>query len=320
MGARIRLFFRLVRFPSLPRAAQLALGAGLVTVAATVAAAARDGGEATNAATPAAGAVIASGATTTPHPGVVGPTEEGWQPLEAPTVETGPNQSLEGAVEEPETAHEPGADLRAAEKGRFVMPLRGWGSITDRYGAARGRGLIHGGIDLALDGLSRSLVTASCAGRVATAAYSSAYGYHVVIDCGDGWGTLYGHLSALRVAVGDPLEQYMIVGISGSTGYSTGEHLHFEILWQGKPVNPENYLEFHIAPGTPLSSGPLIFPNAKAKETATPEPSPTPTSTPVPPTATPTKPPTPTATPTVTPTPKPPTATPTSTPKPAIRK
>jgi hypothetical protein len=83
--------------------------------------------------------------------------------------------------------------------------------------------------------------------------------------------------------------------------------LHFEIRLNGVPVNPENYLDFHIAPGTPLSDGPIYFPGSDASTTPSPaatddlEPTATPTHTPTPrPTATPT----PTNTPTATPTPK----------------
>ena len=102
---------------------------------------------------------------------------------------------------------------------------------------------------------------------------------------------------------GNAVDHTVAVGISGSTGYSTGEHLHFEIRFKGAPVNPENYLDFHIAPGTPLSDGPIWFPGSDAAPASAPPPAaPTaqPTATP---TATPTF--TPTATPTFTPTPTP---------------
>ncbi|MFN0095254.1 MAG: M23 family metallopeptidase [Dehalococcoidia bacterium] len=314
---------------NVPRAAQLVLGAGAVTALATVAAAAREG--ATPSEIPAAAPVAVVAATATPveAPSLVEvPT---WRPVEQEAELAAAGQELEGAVEAPAPSHEPAEEVRATERGRFAMPLRAWSVVTDRYGAARGPGLIHGGIDLALDGLSRSPVLASCAGRVSTASYSSVYGYHAIVDCGEGWSTLYGHLSQLRVAVGDSLVQGAVLGVSGSTGYSTGEHLHFEVRWQGKPVNPENYLDFKIPPGTPLSSGPLIFPGSKttkaggaatatATATATAEPTSTATPTPVPPTATPTNTPTVTPTPTKTPTPSPPPPTRTPTPKPVIRK
>lgn len=229
-------------------------------------------------------------------------------------------QTAEGAVPEPSADQLPGTDVDHAN--RFSMPLRAWSEVTDRYGAKnRGAGLIHGGIDLALEGdLSRSAVYSACKGTVIESSYNGTYGYHVFVDCGDSWSTLYGHMSEIRVTEGQAVDPDVVLGISGSTGFSTGEHLHFEIRWKDTPVNPEDYLDFHIAPGTPLSSGPLYFPSAA---TATPSssspPPPTATNTPTPtntPTITPTPTVTPTPTKTPTPTPKPPTPTRTPTPVP----
>jgi len=209
------------------------------------------------------------------------------------------------------------------------MPLRAWSSITDRYGAPRGKGLVHGGIDLSLETHPASPVLAACEGTVAFTGYSGGYGNHVIVDCGDGWSTLYGHLSSIRVKAGDAVTFDTGVGVSGSTGYSTGEHLHFEIRWEGTPVNPEDYLDFHIPPGTPLSNGPIWFPwmdppvrvratvtpavrTGGAQAPGAPEPGTRPESTPT------------TARPTATPTPVPPTptppraTTPTPTPRPPV--
>lgn len=186
--------------------------------------------------------------------------------------------------------------------GRFKMPVLAWSRQTDRFGAPRGGGLVHAGIDLALEGLTHSQVLSACTGSVSYTGYSGAYGNHVIVDCGDGFTTLYGHLSQVLVKKDQAVDNSVAMGISGSTGYSTGEHLHFEIRLNDLPVNPENYLDFHIAPGTPLSDGPIVFwtsatptPPPLAEESA-PVSTATPTATPVPPTRTPT--PTPTATPT----------------------
>jgi murein DD-endopeptidase MepM/ murein hydrolase activator NlpD len=233
-------------------------------------------------------------------------------PLSASATEVATQvQTSEGAIPEPSADQLPGADVDHGN--RFTMPLQAWSEVTDRYGARnRGAGLIHGGIDLALEGdLSRSPVYSACTGRVSDSSYSGSYGYHVFVDCGDGWSTLSAHLSEIRVTVDQAVDSSVVLGVSGSSGYSTGEHLHFEIRWKDTPVNPENYLEFHIPPGTPLSNGPLYFPKAA---TATPSsgPPPTPTDTPTPtntPTITPTPTVTPTPTKTPTPTPKPPTPT-----------
>jgi murein DD-endopeptidase MepM/ murein hydrolase activator NlpD len=229
----------------------------------------------------------------------------------------------EGAVEVPAAGALPASEVAQAATSRFQMPLRAWSRVTDRYGATnRGPGRIHGGIDLALEGLSHSPVYAACTGTVASTDYSSAYGYHVIVDCGDGWTTLYAHLSQVLATPGQAVNNDVVVGITGSSGFSTGEHLHFEIRWRDTPVNPEDYLDFKIPPGTPLSDGPLWFPgsgggsaaSAPPTATATPTDTPTPTNTPTV-TPTPTITPTPTWTPTPTPTPRPPTRTPTPLPR-----
>ena len=210
-----------------------------------------------------------------------------------------------------------------ARTGRFDLPLKKWFMVTDRYGAPRGRGTIHGGIDLALDDLPQSPVYAACEGRVTTSAYNTVLGNHVMVDCGEQWSTVYGHLSSIRVSEGQQVNFEDVLGISGSSGFSSGEHLHFEIRWQGWAVNPEKYLDFHIAPGAPLTYdirdahgdlivGPIPTPTATPTATPTPDfsiipahlrPTVAPTKTPVP-TATPI-PPTPTITPTPTVTPRP---------------
>jgi cell division septation protein DedD len=228
-------------------------------------------------------------------------------------------RALEGAV--PEDQAGPVIDdgsVRAAGVPVFTMPLAEWSYVTDRYGADRGIGFIHGGIDLAVEGLENSPVYASCRGTVQTSEYSGSYGNHVVVDCGDEWATLYAHLSSVEVTTGDEVTDETVLGRTGSSGFSTGEHLHFEIILDGKRVNPEHYLDFKIPPGTPLSSGPLYFPGwdedgPPPTPTDTPTPTATPTDTPIP---TATRPPIATETPTpVTPTPKP-TNTPTATPQP----
>jgi len=166
---------------------------------------------------------------------------------EAPLME-------EGAITPPSAEAQPPDEHRvAASGGRFVMPLRAPFWVTDRYGAKRGKGLIHGGIDLALDPGHHWPVLGACSGTVATAEYSSTYGNYVIVDCGDGWSTLYAHLTASLAKVGAAVTFETILGASGSTGFSTGEHLHFEVRWEGTPVNPEDYLDFKIPPGTPLS-------------------------------------------------------------------
>ncbi len=277
------------------RPARLLLFGATVLLAATITIA-RLPQEQTRAATP-----ERSPASTSAVPGTEVNTTTGSSP--SPTASGDPFGN-EGAVAAASDETAPAGSLNG---GKFQMPLASWTKVTDRFGAPRGGGLIHGGIDLALD--HHTPVMAACSGSVEYTGYNGTYGNHVIIDCGDGFETVYGHLSQVLVSVGQPVDNAVQLGLSGSTGYSTGEHLHFEMRFNGVPVNPENYLDFHIAPGTPLSDGPIYFPGSGPSSTATPAPEPTdgvpsPTSTPKP-TATPTNTPTPTPTNTPTPTPTP---------------
>lgn len=127
----------------------------------------------------------------------------------------------------------------------FSLPLQAWTAVTDPFGVPRGEGRVHGGIDLGLLGYERSPVYAACSGPVIAAEYSDTYGYYAVVDCGGDWTTLAAHFSRLLVAAGDRVEGgASVLGISGSTGYSTGEHLHLEVRWRGIPIDPEEVLDF----------------------------------------------------------------------------
>ena len=70
------------------------------------------------------------------------------------------------------------------------------------------------------------------------------YGYHVIVDCGEGFTTLYAHFSQIDVVEGQVVTQGTPLGYSGVTGFTTGEHLHFEIRYDGAPVNPAQYIGF----------------------------------------------------------------------------
>ena len=129
----------------------------------------------------------------------------------------------------------------------FSLPLPAWNFVSDTFGTYRGPGRGHGGIDLALGGYPASSVYASCDGWVSRTEWLTySYGYYVIVDCGDGWQTLYSHFSEILVSWGQNVTKgETIVGISGSTGFSTGEHLHFEIRYDGVPLDPEKYLDFY---------------------------------------------------------------------------
>lgn len=118
------------------------------------------------------------------------------------------------------------------------------GPITSRFGMRYspidGQLRLHGGIDMGLD--SGTPVMASRSGTVLEASYSPVYGRYVVISHGGGYRTLYAHNAALAVSVGETVSQGEVVAYSGNTGASTGPHLHFEILYQGQPVDPLLFL------------------------------------------------------------------------------
>lgn len=87
-------------------------------------------------------------------------------------------------------------------------------------------------------------IYASDSGVVVTAGYHYSYGNYVVIDHGNGWTTLYGHMSALGCSSGQAVERGEVIGYVGSTGNSTGNHLHFEVRINGVKQNPRNYVAF----------------------------------------------------------------------------
>ena len=121
--------------------------------------------------------------------------------------------------------------------GRFAYPTRG--RFTSGFGRRWGR--LHKGIDLA-----NSIGTKVCAadgGTVVFAGFYHGLGKMVKIDHGNGYETVYGHLSKFAVSKGYKVGKGEIVGYMGSTGYSTGSHLHFEVHKNGVPQNPLKYLK-----------------------------------------------------------------------------
>jgi murein DD-endopeptidase MepM/ murein hydrolase activator NlpD len=86
-------------------------------------------------------------------------------------------------------------------------------------------------------------VYASSGGKVIKAGWGSGYGYCVYIDHGNGMVTRYAHLNKVLVKAGQRVSQGERIGLSGNTGISSGPHLHFEILVNGKQVDPKLYLK-----------------------------------------------------------------------------
>lgn len=125
-----------------------------------------------------------------------------------------------------------------ATSGGFICPINASEyTITSYFGDGRG----HKGWDLAAN--KGVAIFASKAGTVVYAGYDRDYGYNVVIDHGNGYQTRYAHASALCVSKGDTVPQGKMIATVGSTGRSTGNHLHFEISVNGTRVNPANYIK-----------------------------------------------------------------------------
>lgn len=118
----------------------------------------------------------------------------------------------------------------------FIWPASG--PVTSGFGPRWGR--MHTGIDIAVP--YGSPVVAAKAGTVAIASWYGGYGNLVVIDHGNGVTTWYGHNSAFAVSVGQTVQQGQVIARAGSTGNSTGPHVHFEIRLNYNPVNPRPYL------------------------------------------------------------------------------
>ena len=130
--------------------------------------------------------------------------------------------------------------------GSWGYPVGGSTYISSGYGnrsASISGWSFHGGIDIAGGGIYGRPVYASRGGTVIAAVWSnSGYGNYVIIDHGDGYASLYGHCSSLAVSTGQTVSKGQHIANVGSTGNSTGPHLHFEIRKNGVKVNPANYL------------------------------------------------------------------------------
>lgn len=129
--------------------------------------------------------------------------------------------------------------------GTFTWPL----PSDYRVGSYFGRRLhpiygvyrMHTGVDIG--GPYGAAIVAANSGTVIFSGYGSGYGYHVVVDHGGGYSTLYAHASKLLVSKGTYVKKGQTIAYVGSTGASTGPHLHFEIRINGDPVNPMNYFK-----------------------------------------------------------------------------
>lgn len=130
----------------------------------------------------------------------------------------------------------------AVGSGNMCMPLKA--PVTSPFGWRRhpifGVRKFHSGVDLA--GPNRSPIRAADSGNVLYTGWYGGYGKVVIISHGKGMATLYAHLSRQAVKVGDNVTKGDVIAYEGSTGFSTGPHLHFEVRVDGKPNNPLNFV------------------------------------------------------------------------------
>jgi murein DD-endopeptidase MepM/ murein hydrolase activator NlpD len=169
-----------------------------------------------------------------------------WNQLDAqnPAIKAGqklivPNGIKEMPAAKPAAVPMPAAQVAKAPAnaprgvGRFIWPTAG--TITQGYGR------YHTAIDIASH--IGAPVSAGDAGYIAVAGWSNVgYGYHIIIDHGNGYQTLYAHLSKINVQAGQTVAKGQNIGLVGSTGNSTGPHLHFEVRLSGVGQNPFNFL------------------------------------------------------------------------------
>ncbi len=123
--------------------------------------------------------------------------------------------------------------------GDFAMPVVG--RITSNFGPRRPRH--HNGIDIKLN--KGDDVRSAFDGKIRIAQYSKSYGYIIVVRHFNGLETFYAHLSKLVVKEGDKVKAGDVIGLGGSTGRSTGNHLHFEVRYKGHPLNPNEMIDFN---------------------------------------------------------------------------
>ncbi|MCM1040569.1 MAG: peptidoglycan DD-metalloendopeptidase family protein [Roseburia sp.] len=137
------------------------------------------------------------------------------------------------------------ANARVYDGGMFAFPCPGYKRISDDYGnrihPTLGVEKFHNGIDLAAP--YGTAILAAYDGDVVAADYSSSMGNYIMINHGDGLYTIYMHASALYVSKGQSVYKGQAIAAVGSTGRSTGNHLHFSVRLNGNYVSPWNYLK-----------------------------------------------------------------------------
>ncbi len=152
-------------------------------------------------------------------------------------------EQVERRVVEMRAAAKIGTDrVRQWEATPSIAPV--WGDFSSGFGwrfhPVLGKHALHEGQDIA--NRTGTQVVATAAGKVEKAEFHHSFGYHVLIHHGRGLRTLYAHFSALRCKAGDQVRRGQVIGLLGSTGRSTGPHVHYEVHKGETPVNPMNWI------------------------------------------------------------------------------
>ncbi len=146
------------------------------------------------------------------------------------------------------------SDYDYTDKSMFTWPVPGFYHIS--YGIGWRWGAYHAGIDIYSSNIRGASIVAAADGTVikvdnscthdygksSSCGCGGGYGRYCIIDHGNGWWTLYGHTEGVTVNVGDTVKQGDVIATVGSTGYSTGPHLHFEVRKDGVKLNPSDYV------------------------------------------------------------------------------
>lgn len=130
--------------------------------------------------------------------------------------------------------------INAAESFPDIYPVSSEARLTSGYGYRKdpftGKRAFHGGIDLAVP--ENTQVVSCGAGRIEKAGYNRTNGNYFIIDHGNKYKSYYGHLARLNAKKGEAVIKGQVIGFSGNTGMSTGPHLHFQITFDGKTIDP----------------------------------------------------------------------------------
>ena len=133
----------------------------------------------------------------------------------------------------------PSSSVSSSNSGMFMHPLNGAGTLTSNYGSRWGS--FHRGLDIAAP--AGTPIYAAASGTVTYSGYNQGgFGKLIIIDHNNGYQTYYAHCSSLYVQVGQKVSKGQNIAGVGSTGNSTGNHVHFELRSNGNPINPYDYV------------------------------------------------------------------------------